>query len=63
MKNFKKSKTETSKVKTSETKTPEYFLDESFVFFFSRESISVASAECLKSVKSLKNEDFQEVEK
>ena len=47
---------------TSKTKTPEYFLDESFVFVFSRQSISVASAECLKSVKSLKNEEFQEVE-
>ena len=29
---------------------------------FSRQSISLASAECLKSVKSLKNEEFQEVE-
>ena len=63
MKNFKKSKTKTSKAKSSKTKTPEYFLDESFVFvFFSRQSISVASAECLRSVKSLKNEEFQEVE-
>ena len=63
MKNFKKSKTKTSQAKTSKTKTPEYFLDESFVFVFSRQSISVASAEYLKlSVKSLKNEEFQEVE-
>ena len=63
MKNFKKSKTKTLKGKTSKTKTPEYFLDESFVFvFFSRQSISVASAECLKSVKNLKNEEFREVE-
>ena len=62
MKNFKKSKTKTSKAKTSKTKTPEYFLDESFVFFFSRQSISVASAEYLKSVKNLENEEFQEVE-
>ena len=63
MKNFKKSKTKTSKAKTSKTKTPEYFSEESFVlFFFSRQSISVLSAECLKSVKSLENEEFQEVE-
>ena len=57
MKNFKRSKT-----KTSKTKTPEYLLDESFVFVFSRQSISVASAEGLKSVKNLKNEEFQKVE-
>ena len=57
MKNFKRSKT-----KTSKTKTPEYLSDESFVFLFSREIISVASAECLKSVKNLKNEEFQKVE-
>ena len=63
MKNFKRSKTKTSKAKTSKTKIPEYLLDESFVFvFFSRQSISVASAECLKSVKNLKNEEFQKVE-
>ena len=62
MKNFKRSRTDTSKAKTSKTKTPEYLLDESFVFVFSRQSISVASAECLKSVKNLKNEEFQEVE-
>ena len=61
MKNSKKSKTKTSKAKTSKTKTPKYFLDESFVFVFSRQSTSVASAECQKSVKSLKNEEFQEV--
>ena len=58
MKNFK-----SSKAKTSKTKTPEYLLDESFVFvFFSRQSISVASAEFLKSVKNVKNEEFQNVE-
>ena len=57
MKNFKR-----SKAKTSETKTPEYLLDESFVLAFSGQSISVASAECLKSVKNLKNEEFQKVE-
>ena len=58
MKNFKR-----SKAKTSKTKTPEYLLDESFVFvFFSRQSISVASAEFLKSVKNVKNEEFQNVE-
>ena len=62
MKNFKRSKTKTSKAKTSKTKTPEYLLDESFVFVFFRQSISVAGAECLKSVKNLKNEEFQEVE-
>ena len=62
MKNFNKSKAKTSKAKISKTKTPEYFLDESFVFVFSRQSISVASVECLKSVQSLKNEEFQEVE-
>ena len=61
MKNFKRSKTKTLKAKTSKTKTPEYLLDESFVFVFSRQSISVASAECLKSVKNLKNEEFQKV--
>ena len=52
MKNFKRSK----------TKTPEYLLDESFLFVFTRQSISVASAECLKSVKNLKNEEFQKFE-
>ena len=62
MKNFKRSKTKTSKAKTSKTKTPEYLLDKSFVFVFSRQSISVASVECLKSVKNLKNEEFQKVE-
>ena len=62
MKNFKRSKTKTSKAKAWETKTPEYLLDESFVFVFSRQSISVASAECLKSIKNLKNEEFQKVE-
>ena len=62
MKNFKRSKTKTSKAKTSKTKTPEYLLDESFVFVFFRQSMSVASAECLKSVKNLKNEEFQKVE-
>ena len=62
MKNFKRSKTKTSKATTSKTKTPEYLLDESFVFVFFRQSISVASAECLTSVKNLKNEEFQKVE-
>ena len=62
MNNFKRSKTKTSKAKTSKTKTPEYILDESFVSFFIRPSISVASAECLKSVKNLKNQEFQKVE-
>ena len=62
MKNFKRSKAKTSKAKTSKTKTPEYLLHESFVSFISRQSISVASAECLKSVKNLKNEEFQKVE-
>ena len=62
MKNFKKSKAMISKAKTSKTKTPEYLLEEIFVFVFSRQSISVASAECLKSVKNLKNEEFQKVE-
>ena len=57
MKNFKK-----SKAKTSKTKTPEYLLDESLFSFSSRQSITVASAECLKSVKNLKNEEFQKVE-
>ena len=51
MLNFKRSKTKTSKAKTSKTKTPEYLLDESFHFVFPRQSISVASVECLKSVK------------
>ena len=49
MENFR-----SSKAKTSKTKTPEYLLDKSFVFVFSRQSISVASAECLKSVKRSK---------
>ena len=62
MKNFKRWKTKTSEAKTSKTKTPEYVLDESFVFVFFRQSISVASAKCLKSVKNLKNEEFQKVE-
>ena len=62
MKNFKSSKAKTSKAKTSKTKTPEDLLDESFVFVFSRQSISVASAECLKTVKNFKNEEFQKVE-
>ena len=68
MKNFKRSKAKTSKpntskAKTSKTETPEYLSDERFVFvFFSRQSISVASADCLKSVKNLKNEEFQKVE-
>ena len=62
MKNFKRSKAKTSKDKTSKSKIPEYLLDESFFFgFFSRQSISVASKECLKSVKNLKNEEFQNV--
>ena len=62
LENFKRSNTKTSKGKTSKTKTPEYLSDESFVFVFSRQSISVASAECQKSVKSLKNDEFQKVE-
>ena len=67
MKNFKRSKTKTSKAKTSKaktskTKTPEYLLDESFVFVFFPTVISVASSECLKSVKNVKNEEFQKVE-
>ena len=68
MNNFKGSKAKTSKAntskgKTSKTKTPEYLSDESFVFvFLSRQSILVASADCLKSVKNLKNEEFQKVE-
>ena len=57
MKNFRR-----SKAKTSKAKTPEYLLDESFVFVFSGQSISVASAECLRSVKNVKNEEFQKVE-
>ena len=62
MKNFKRSKTRTSKAKTSKTKTPEYLLDESIDFVFSGQSFSVASVECLKSVRNLKNEEFQKVE-
>ena len=57
MKNFNR-----SKAKTSKAKTPEYLLDESFVFVYFRQSISVASAECLKSVKNLKNEESQKFE-
>ena len=56
------SKTKTSKAKTSKTKTPNIFQRKALFSSFSRRSISVASAECLKSVKSLKNEEFQEVE-
>ena len=48
-------KPKTSKAKTLKTKTPKYLLDESFVFVFFWQSISVASAECLKSVIILKN--------
>ena len=62
MKNFRRSKTKTSKAKTSKTKTPEYLSDESFVFVFLPTVHLSASAECLKSVKNLKNEEFQEVE-
>ena len=62
MKNFKWSKAKTSEAKTSKTTTPESLLEESFVSVFSRQSISVASAECLKSVKNFKNEEFQKVE-
>ena len=63
MKHFKRSKTKTSKAKTSKTKTPKYLLDESFVFvYFPTVQISVAGAECLKSVKNLKNEEFEKVE-
>ena len=67
MKNFEKTKAKTSKAKisktkTSKAKTPKCLSDESFVFVFSRQSISVASAEFLKSVKNLKNEEFQKVE-
>ena len=57
MKNFKRSKTKTSKAKTSNI-----FQTKALFSFFSRQSISVASAECLKSVKNLKNEEFQKVE-
>ena len=57
MKNFKRSKANTSK-----TTTAKYLLEESFVFVFSRQSISVFNPECLKSVKNLKNEEFQKVE-
>ena len=62
MKNLKRSKAKTSKAKTSKTKTPEYLLDEGLVFVFSQLSISVASGECQKNVKNLKNEEFQKVE-
>ena len=53
MKNFNKSKTKTSKAKTSKTKTSEYFLEESFFSSFSRQSISLASAEspCIMCVQ------------
>ena len=54
MKNLKRSKTKTSKTKTSKTKTLKAKT--------SKQSISVASAECLKSVKNLKNEEFKKVE-
>ena len=62
MKNFKRSKAKTSKAKTSKTKTPNIFQTKALFSFISRQSISVASAECLKSVKNLKNEEFEKVE-
>ena len=62
MKNFKKSKTKTSKAKTSKTKTPEYLLDESFVFVFFPTVHLRWQCGMSKSVKNLKNEEFQEVE-
>ena len=67
MKNFKKSKTKaskakTSKAKTSKTKTPEYFFDESFVFIFFPTVHLSCQCGMFKSVNSLKNEEFQEVE-
>ena len=58
MKNFKRSKT-----KTSKTKTPEYLLDESFVFvFLTTVHLSCQCGMSIKSVKNLKNEEFQKVE-
>ena len=62
MKNFKKSKTKTSKAKTSKTKTPEYLLDESFIFVFFPTVQLSCQCGMLKSVKNLKNEEFQKVE-
>ena len=62
MKNFKKSKTKTSKAKTSKTKTPEYLSDESFVFVFFPTVHLSCQCGMSKSVKNLKNEEFQEVE-
>ena len=62
MKNFKGSKSKTSKANTSKSKTPNIFKTKALISYFSRQSISVASMECLKSVKILKNEEFQKVE-
>ena len=62
MKIFKKSKTKTSKAKTSKTKTPKYFSEESFIFIFYLTVHLSCQCGMSKSVKSFKNEEFQEVE-
>ena len=62
MKNFKGSKSKTSKANTSKSKTTNIFQTKALISYFSRQSISVASMECLKSVKNLKNEEFKKVE-
>ena len=67
MKNFKRSKAKTSKAntskaKTSKTKTPEYLLDESFVFVYFLTVHLTCQCRLSKSVKNLKNEEFQKVE-
>ena len=61
MKNFKRSRDKTSIAKTSKTTTHEYLLDESFVFVFLPTVHLSSSAECIKSVKNFKNEEFQKV--
>ena len=63
MKNFKRSKSKTSKANTSKSKIPNIFKTKALISYFqARQSISVASVECLKSVKNLENEEVQNVQ-
>ena len=50
------------KLRPRKLRPPNNFQRKALFSSFSRQSISVASAECLKSVKNLKNEEFQKVE-
>ena len=50
------------KLRPRNLRSPNNFRRKALFSSFSRQSISVASAECLKSVKNLKTEEFQKVE-